>query len=107
MKESLRSPANLAAAIAYYRAAAPGPPGTSEGGTRYLAELDAVGRQAPQPTLYLHGANDGCIAASLAARARPFLAPSSRMSVIDDAGHFLHLEKPDEVNSHILAWVTS
>ncbi len=27
--------------------------------------------------------------------------------MIDDAGHFLHLEKPDEVNDHILAWVTS
>jgi len=29
------------------------------------------------------------------------------MSVIDGAGHFLHLEKPDEVNSQILIWVTS
>jgi pimeloyl-ACP methyl ester carboxylesterase len=82
-------------------------PGASEGGTRYTAELHAAGRQAPQPTLYLHGANDGCVAAGLAARAGPFLAPSSRMSVIDGAGHFLHLEKPDEVNSHILTWVTS
>jgi pimeloyl-ACP methyl ester carboxylesterase len=27
------------------------------------------------------------------------------MVVIDDAGHFLHLEKPDEVNDHILTWV--
>jgi pimeloyl-ACP methyl ester carboxylesterase len=35
------------------------------------------------------------------------LAPASRMVVIDGAGHFLHLEKPDEVNEHILAWVTS
>jgi pimeloyl-ACP methyl ester carboxylesterase len=55
VKESLRSPANLAAAIAYYRAAAPGPPGAPEGGPRYPAELHAAGRQAPQPTLYLHG----------------------------------------------------
>ncbi len=107
VKESLRSPANLAAAIAYYRAGAPGPPGASTGGTRFTAELHAAGRQAPQPTLYLHGANDGCVAAGLAARAGPFLAPSSRMSVIDGAGHFLHLEKPDEVNSQILTWVTS
>jgi pimeloyl-ACP methyl ester carboxylesterase len=43
----------------------------------------------------------------LARRAEPLLAPSSRMVVIDDAGHFLHLEKPAEVNEHILAWVTS
>ena len=43
----------------------------------------------------------------LARRAESLLAPASRMVVIEDAGHFLHLEKPDEVNEHILAWVTS
>jgi len=26
------------------------------------------------------------------------------MIVIEDAGHFLHVEKPSEVNDHILAW---
>jgi pimeloyl-ACP methyl ester carboxylesterase len=25
---------------------------------------------------------------------------------VEDAGHFLHLEKPHEVNQHILAWLT-
>lgn len=114
VKQSLRRPANLAAAIGYYRAAgAPGTPGAhgtpsaSQGGSHYAAELRAAARQAPQPTLYLHGANDGCIAADLARRAAPLLAPSSRMIVVDGAGHFLHLEKPNEVNNHILAWVTS
>jgi pimeloyl-ACP methyl ester carboxylesterase len=29
------------------------------------------------------------------------------MVVIDGAGHFLHLEKPEAVNNHILTWVTS
>jgi pimeloyl-ACP methyl ester carboxylesterase len=29
------------------------------------------------------------------------------MIVITGAGHFLHLEKPAEVNDHILAWVSS
>jgi hypothetical protein len=27
------------------------------------------------------------------------------MTVIDGAGHFPHLEKPDELNKHILAWI--
>jgi pimeloyl-ACP methyl ester carboxylesterase len=27
------------------------------------------------------------------------------MTVIDGAGHFPHLEKPDEVNKQILAWI--
>ena len=108
VKESLQQPANLAAALGYYRAAgAPGTPGAPQADARYAAEQQAVGRQAPQPTLYLHGANDGCIAAHLARRAGSLLAPSSRMIVIGGAGHFPHLEKPDEVNNHILAWVTS
>lgn len=108
VKESLRRPANLAAAIGYYRAfSAPGIPPTVQGGTGYTGEQQAVGRQAPQPTLYLHGANDGCIAASLARRADLFLAPSSRTIIVDGAGHFPHLEKPAEVNDHILAWLSS
>jgi len=42
----------------------------------------------------------------LARGAERLLAPSSRMVVIADAGHFLHLEKPGEVNHHILTWVS-
>lgn len=101
VKESLREPANLAAAIGYYRAT-----GASEPATRYQPEQRAVDRQAPQPTLYLHGARDGCISAELARGAEQLLAPSSRMAVIEDAGHFLHLERPSEVNDHILAWIS-
>jgi pimeloyl-ACP methyl ester carboxylesterase len=106
VKECLREPANLAAALGYYRAtevsAAPG-----GAASRYAAEQQAAGLQAPQPTLYLHGAADGCITVELARGGEPLLAPSSRMVVIDDAGHFLQLEKPAEVNEHILAWVSS
>jgi pimeloyl-ACP methyl ester carboxylesterase len=28
------------------------------------------------------------------------------MDVIDDAGHFLHLEQPEVVNERIVAWVS-
>jgi pimeloyl-ACP methyl ester carboxylesterase len=108
VKQCLREPANLAAALGYYRAAgatgtADGPPGTA---ARYAAEQQAAGRQAPQPTLYLHGARDGCIGVDLARGAERLLAPDSRMVVIGDAGHFLHLEKPGEVNDRILTWVS-
>jgi pimeloyl-ACP methyl ester carboxylesterase len=105
VKQCLAEPANLAAALGYYRAAdgSGSAPGTA---ARYAAEQQAVGRQAPQPTLYLHGARDGCIGVGLARGAERLLAPSSRMVVIGDAGHFLHLEKPGEVNDHILTWVS-
>jgi pimeloyl-ACP methyl ester carboxylesterase len=108
VKESLREPANLAAAIGYYRATgASGPAGGSPGpAPRYEREQQSVGRQAPQPTLYLHGASDGCIGAELARGAEHLLAASSQMAVIDDVGHFLHLERPGEVNDHILTWIS-
>jgi pimeloyl-ACP methyl ester carboxylesterase len=108
VKQCLRQPANLAAALGYYRAAGGAGPAGQAPGTAdlYAAEQQAVGRHAPQPTLYLHGARDGCIGADLARGSERFLAPSSRMIVIDDAGHFLQLEKPGQVNDHILSWVS-
>ena len=29
-------------------------------------------------------------------------SPGSRVELVDDAGHFLHLERPDEVNRLVL-----
>ena len=96
-KQSLRQPANLAAAISYYRDS---PVATPPDETVSPA---AAGR----PTLYLHGSADGCIAAELVGGAERLLPPGSRLTVVQDAGHFLHLEQPEEVNHHILSWVSS
>jgi pimeloyl-ACP methyl ester carboxylesterase len=90
VKTALRAPANLAAAIGYYRASADGGP-------------VAV---APQPTLYLHGSADGCIGVEFARQAAEFLAPSSCVTVIAGAGHFLQVEAPAEVNELIVGWLT-
>ena len=109
VKECLRDPANLGAAIAYYRASQDGSGGPSEnpGSIQGLIRSEAHVGQAPQPTLYMHGADDGCIAVNLARRAESMLAPGSRMVVIEGAGHFLQLERPIEVNEHILAWTSA
>jgi pimeloyl-ACP methyl ester carboxylesterase len=98
VKDSLRQPANLAAALGYYRA-------VGQPATRYAGEQAAAGQPAPQPTLYLHGADDGCIGADLARGAEALLSPGSRMIVVEHAGHFLHLERPLEVNDQIVGWV--
>jgi pimeloyl-ACP methyl ester carboxylesterase len=104
VKESLRRPANLQAAISYYRD--PEPDATPGGVAAYAAEAEAASRQGPQPTLYLHGGDDGCIGVDLVRGAERHLAPGSRMLVVEGAGHFPHLERPEEVNRHILAWAT-
>jgi pimeloyl-ACP methyl ester carboxylesterase len=89
-KECLRDPANLDAAIAYYRAEEPDP--------------IAAG---PQPTLYLHGNRDGCIDAGLVGDAADHLASGSRLEIVPNAGHFLQVERSREVNELIVGWAVS
>ena len=103
MKDALRDPANLAAAIGYYRAMlGDGPKDPA------LDDLQAPRRRTPpQPVLYLHGRNDGCLGVDLTTNAAMFLSPESRVEVLDDCGHFLQVEKPDRVNQLVLDWVNA
>lgn len=60
----------------------------------------------PQPLLYLHGRTDGCMRIEVAETSGSVMTvPGSRAVMIDDAGHFLHLERPDAVNAEILAFL--
>ena len=57
------------------------------------------------PTLYMHGADDGCMTVKLADRVPPVLAADGRMCIVEHAGHFLQLEQPSAVARHILDFV--
>jgi pimeloyl-ACP methyl ester carboxylesterase len=103
VKEALASPQNLAAAIGYYRATFAGPPDDP----RAAAAQAAAATAAPQPTLYLHGADDGCMGIDTIGPVTDFLAPGSEMVVVEGAGHFLHLERPDFVGDHIIGFLTA
>jgi pimeloyl-ACP methyl ester carboxylesterase len=96
LHDALSSPENLHAALAYYRAIfAPRALGTSP---------------TPPPsvaTLYLHGADDGCILASGLKDVLEFLAPRSKFTLVENAGHFVHLEQPDAVHGAIAAFLDS
>jgi pimeloyl-ACP methyl ester carboxylesterase len=105
VKQCLRGEGNLTAAIAYYRAEEPAL-GNFSADSAYAAEQAALASAGPQPTLYLHGNRDGCIDLALVEDAERYLATGSRMEVVEDAGHFLHVEKPAAVNRRILAWVS-
>ena len=101
-KASLRDPGNLAAALGYYRAAL---------GDGYkdaaLDEIQAAGQGwATQPHLYLQGRNDGCIGAEVAEAAAAMAPPNVIVELIEDAGHFLHIEQPEIVNARIIEFLT-
>lgn len=106
VRESIGAPAHLAAALGYYRAtfgtaaAARTEPGTAD---PEVAAVEAAGAQLPaQPLLYLHGAQDGCIGVELGRAGVLALTAPSRGGIVEGAGHFLHLERPQEVNAMIL-----
>lgn len=98
VKEALGDPANLAAAIGYYRATLGG-----VGVRDDLAEVQAATGAPPnQPLLYLHGADDGCIGPEVAESARSMTGPATTIEILDGLAHFLHLEDPDAVNRRII-----
>lgn len=59
------------------------------------------------PTLYLHGANDGCIGVEVSDGMESYFSAGLHKVVVPDSGHFLHLEQPDVVANHILTFIRS
>ncbi len=102
VKAALRDAEHLAAALGYYRA-------TLGDGYRDpdLDGIQAATQQVPeQPTLYLHGADDGCVGVEVAESARSLVGPHVTIEVVPDAGHFLHLERPDVVDDRIVEFLS-
>jgi pimeloyl-ACP methyl ester carboxylesterase len=100
-KDCMSQPEHLEAALGYYRATL----GAGKRDPRYDAIQSAATDPPPQPTLYLHGENDGCIGVEVARMADEMYL-SMKLQVVRDAGHFLQLEQPDVVNQLIVNWIT-
>jgi pimeloyl-ACP methyl ester carboxylesterase len=101
VKESLADPANLSAAIGYYRAMFD----PSRHVDAYAAAQAAAGATPPQPFLYLHGPNDGALGLDIVQDPLAYLSPGSRFEIVDDVGHFLHLEQPKVVGDLVLEFL--
>jgi pimeloyl-ACP methyl ester carboxylesterase len=71
------------------------------------AELHRWWTEPPRlPTLYLHGADDGCMTAEFTPYVRSTLPAGSDVGVIEYAGHFLQLEQPAEVGRRIVSFLS-
>lgn len=102
VRESLGSADNLTAALGYYRA--------TIGGIGLDPSFDDIQNAGMGPVtipaLYLHGADDGCVGVNFAEPSAAHLAHErSRVEIVEGAGHFLQLERPDEFNRLVLEFL--
>jgi pimeloyl-ACP methyl ester carboxylesterase len=103
VKGALRGPSNLTAALSTYRSMYD----FTLQPEAYAAQLASILGPHTQPTLYLHGLDDGCVSGEVIEPTRAALPGGSIAESIADAGHFLQYEQPDAVNDRILAFVTA
>lgn len=89
--------ASWPAPLLYYRAL-----------TRPLAEAAARLRRRDRiavPTLYLHGADDGCIGPAVGLGAERYFTGGYRREVVPAVGHFLAVEDPAGIAARVVAWL--
>jgi pimeloyl-ACP methyl ester carboxylesterase len=101
VKDALRDPAHLTAALGTYRSMydlSLQPP-------EFAAEAGALLSPHTQPTLYLHGSSDGCIASDVVTQVASVLPEGSRTQLVDGVGHFLQYERPEDVASTIATFL--
>jgi pimeloyl-ACP methyl ester carboxylesterase len=98
VKATLAKPGVLAGALNYYRHG-------------FNPPDDAPKKAGPKnpkievPTLYIHGRDDGCIGVELTDGMEKFFDEEFELLIIDGAGHFVHQERPEQVNRAIIRFL--
>ena len=99
IKEMLAQPGALKSALAYYRNML-----QTSNADAHLAEIiEKMNRPIPVPTLAICGAED--IRGEVLAAQKQFFSGEYEYKTIPDCGHFLHREKPSEVNELLISWL--
>ena len=104
VKRCFSHPGALSAALGYYRTAFAGAPSDPA-----LARVHANMSSAPLavPTLYVHGARDGCVGAAVSERMHTHCSARFERVVVRDAGHFVHVEQPEAFNAAVSRFLES
>ena len=103
VKETFKKPGVLQAALGYYRHTLN--PANHVPELAGIQERVLTGDSIHIPTLYFHGAKDGCIGVELSDGIEEYFPKGLRKEIIADAGHFTHQEKPDEINRILLEFL--
>jgi pimeloyl-ACP methyl ester carboxylesterase len=104
LKDTFSSPGCLEAALGYYRQSFGGAPAEGE-----AAKVAAAAGPVTIPSLYLHGADDGCLGADLIDEAglKAAFPGGVEFEIVPGVGHFLLMEDPDVVNAKIVSFLRS
>ena len=68
--------------------------------------IELLSSKIQPPCIYFHGKNDGCIDYKLSNGMEDFFE-KLEIKILDDCGHFLHLEKQDIFNKELLDFFTN
>lgn len=105
IRQALTDPDHLHAALGYYWGQFDP---TRFGSPQWVAEQAAAwGGAVPQPTLYLHGTTDGChgVSTEQVQRVPGYAGAGSEAALIEGVGHFMLVERPDDINGRIIDWL--
>lgn len=100
LKAAFQKPGVLQAALNYYRHSLN--PANHRPGLSYIREH--LGDPISVPALYIHGAQDGCIGVETTKGMETAFSKKVEKKILGD-GHFVHQEKPEEVNRFIGAFL--
>ncbi len=101
-KACFESPDNITAALSYYRSLFDL---SQHDDVRIVNALVAFQNPVSLPTLYMHGSNDGCIGQEVGTLATKYLNEQSKFKLIENAGHFLQIDKPNEILAETLKFL--
>jgi pimeloyl-ACP methyl ester carboxylesterase len=102
LKATFRAPGVAQAALGYYRCTLN--PANQD---PQLAEVQMQISMSPVtvPSMIFYGARDGCMGVELLEGMEALFPNGLRKVVLPDAGHFVHQEKPDEVNRALIEFL--
>lgn len=101
LKATFQKPGVLQAALNYYRHTLN--PSHHSPEFAYIRELMADPINVP--TLYIHGAKDGCIGIETIVGMERAFTKRLEKRIVPDGGHFVHQEKPEAVNGFIMEFL--